>query len=84
MGELHAVIEALARYVVDSEDDALDEACRSVQALGANCDIATLMQGLARLKSQRADPLRLALAERRLRGVLGLSMHPGPICRAAP
>ena len=74
-------LELLAAYAIDGEDAALEAACAALKAQGAAVDVDALMQGLAGLKSQRALPARLALAERRVRGVLGLSMHAGAICR---
>ena len=78
---LSQVLEQLAAYVIDGEAEALEAACATLQARTKASDVDTLMQGLAALKGQRADATRLALAERRLRGALGLSMHAGAICR---
>ncbi len=82
MSAPHAqVLEQLAAYVIDGEAEALEAACATLHASAMVSDVDALMQGLAALKGQRADASRLALAERRLRGALGLSMHAGAICR---
>ena len=81
LSQLHAILEQLADYVIDGEEAALDAACLQLADSAEALEVNALMQGLSALKGSRADPIRIALAERRLRGVLGLPMHAGAICR---
>ncbi|MDO9452723.1 MAG: hypothetical protein Q7J29_07660 [Stagnimonas sp.] len=74
------VLDWLADYTIDGEDDALTEAC----AMAANqpVKIDVLMAGLEALASQRADASRLRQARVALRAALQLPLMPGPVCRA--
>lgn len=73
------VLDWLADYAIDGEDDALTEAC----AMAANqpVKIDVLMAGLEALASQRAVPARLRQARIALRTALQLPLIPGPVCR---
>lgn len=68
--------ELLARYLDDEDAVALDAACASLR--NSNLDMSALLEWMARYP---ADKDLKALAERRVRAALGLSVVGGAVCR---
>lgn len=79
--QTEAVLEWLADYAIDGEDDALTEAC--AMAVNQPVKIDVLMAGLDALASQRAEPARLRQARLALRAALQLPLIAGPVCNTA-
>ena len=77
--QTQSVLDWLADYVIDGEDDALTEAC--AMAAHQPVKIDALLAGLEALASQRANANRLRHARVTLRAALQLPLIPGPVCR---
>ena len=85
MPDLPAWQQDLEDWCLDDDRDAATRWCTALPALCAHYSVADLMQRLTPLKQHRLADVRARaqLAERRLRGELGLPMQAGAACRTS-